>query len=426
MITNLSTVKTNHAMFIYFIMATFLCFEMALQVSPGVMTQQLMHDLKIDHAGLGFMSGAYFYTYAAMQIPAGLLLARYNIRYVVAIALCFCISGILLLANAHQLWVGVLARILTGTGSAFGFVSVLVVAVRYFPAKQFALLAGIAQLLGAVGAMCGVAPLSSFVDWVGWRLALVYLAFFGTFLVVSVLLFVRENAHEKQTQVIEKKPTVLTELLTILRLRQNWAVAAYAFFSWVPMTAFASLWGIPYLTTMYHFTPELGSALIAMIWIGVAIGSPLAGIVSEWVSSRRLILFMVGLLGLCSGLLVIYCQLNIYYLWILLFIMGIGSAGQALSFAVVKDNNHSAESAALGFNNMAVVITGGLVQPLVGLLITMGIHLSGAQNELLGYRFALWIVPLSFFACMLLSKVFIKESHPQHMVLREKKEIEYA
>ena len=43
------------------------------RVAPAVMTDQLMADFEISAAALGHLSAFYFYSYAAMQIPTGIL-----------------------------------------------------------------------------------------------------------------------------------------------------------------------------------------------------------------------------------------------------------------------------------------------------------------------------------------------------------------
>ena len=64
--------------FVFFLAAVFLIFEMAVQVSPSVMTKQLMQDFSINAAALGWMSSVYFYSYTIMQIPSGLLYDRFG------------------------------------------------------------------------------------------------------------------------------------------------------------------------------------------------------------------------------------------------------------------------------------------------------------------------------------------------------------
>ena len=75
---------------IFVLVALFLVFEMAVQVSPGVMTQQLMADLHLNANQLGVMSGCYFFSYTLMQIPAGLLYDRFNVRTVIILPLLTC------------------------------------------------------------------------------------------------------------------------------------------------------------------------------------------------------------------------------------------------------------------------------------------------------------------------------------------------
>lgn len=64
--------------FIYTLAALFLLYEMGLQVSPSIMTRNLMYEFKVGAASLGVMASFYFYSYTLMQIPVGLLFDRFN------------------------------------------------------------------------------------------------------------------------------------------------------------------------------------------------------------------------------------------------------------------------------------------------------------------------------------------------------------
>ena len=86
---------------VYALAAAFLCYEMALQVSPSIMTSQLMRDLHIDAAGLGLMSGFYFYSYTAMQIPVGLLFDRFSAKLLISIAVVICSLGAIFFGMTH-------------------------------------------------------------------------------------------------------------------------------------------------------------------------------------------------------------------------------------------------------------------------------------------------------------------------------------
>src|SRR5579871_2693243 len=190
---NFSNLKT---LLLYGIVSFFLFFEMAVQVSPSVMATQLMHDLNLGAFGLGLMSGVYFYTYTAMQIPSGVLFDKYNPRVIITLAILICTLGTLLFSYANGIFLGSVARLLMGTGSAFAFVAVLVVTADLFKAKYFAMMTGITQMLAAFGAMAGQMPISILVNMVGWRHTLWILVLIGLLLTVVVWKLLK---YEKQS-----------------------------------------------------------------------------------------------------------------------------------------------------------------------------------------------------------------------------------
>ncbi len=51
----------------------FYMYEFILQVSPAVMTNQLINDLGLNAITLGTMAAFYYYSYTPMQLPAGFL-----------------------------------------------------------------------------------------------------------------------------------------------------------------------------------------------------------------------------------------------------------------------------------------------------------------------------------------------------------------
>ena len=60
--------------------AVFFFYAWVFRVAPSVMVEELMRDFAVGGAVLGHLSAAYFYGYAGMQIPVGLLLDRFGPR----------------------------------------------------------------------------------------------------------------------------------------------------------------------------------------------------------------------------------------------------------------------------------------------------------------------------------------------------------
>lgn len=398
------------AILIFSFMALFLCFEMALQVSPGVMTRQLTKALSLTPFSLGLMSGFYYVTYTAMQIPSGLMFDRTNFRVLVTLAILICSLGAALFGLSNSIITASLSRLLMGFGSAFAFLSVLTVADRYFPARYFALLTGIAQLLAAIGGMAGELPIAWLIDKLDWRNTLLLLAGIGT--VLGLIIWWIVTKPKKPAVNAETCENVSRTLHAIVRKPQTWWVAVYAFLNWAPVTAFAALWGVPYLQAAYGLPTTQAASLCALMWLGIGVASPFIGGLSDLMGRRNVLLIVTALIGMISISLVLYTtRLPIWLLGSLLFLTGLGSSGQILSFAVVKDESaKNRVSTSIGFNNMAVVASGMLMQPLIGHLLSH--HAAGSDTYLLAdFRYALILLPICYGICALLPFCLIRETY---------------
>ncbi|MES2218314.1 MAG: MFS transporter [Pseudomonadota bacterium] len=398
------------ALLLYGIVSLFLFFEMAVQVSPSVMSGQLMHDLNLGAFSLGIMSGIYFYSYTAMQIPSGFLFDKYNPRLVITFSILVCVLGTVLFAGAQNVYTGSLARLLMGSGSAFAFVAVLVVTADLFKAKYFATMTGITQMLAAFGAMAGQLPISILLAHIGWRHTLLVLAVIGTLL--AILVWKLLKYERKNLAVVSHSSVVPTRsnLKKILGRSQTWFIALYACLLWVPMSSVASLWGVPFLTSVDHVSPTSAAFLCSLMWLGLAVASPLLGIISTAMGKRVSPLAISALIGAIAFGLFLEFNFSPAVLGILLFFSGVACSGQALSFTLVKENNaHEVKATALAFNNMAVVISGAFFQPLIGKLIDAGQTSMPGVYAAASFKNGLLIVLCAYVVAFAVATFLIKE-----------------
>jgi MFS family permease len=372
-----------------------------LQVFPGLLGEQLMSAFNITPLGLSFLASTYFYVYAFMQIPAGLMLDRFAIHQVIIFPLLMCSVGVLLFSCAHSIALATFARILMGTGSAFAFISVLVIAKDLFAPKYFAFLTGLAQLLGATGACLGNAPLLYLFNKLhNWRSVLIFVSVAG-FLLVGVIaqyLYSRKRLLAKKSHV----PLAKT-LRVIFTNRQVNYISLYACFSWAAIPVFASLWGIPFLTSWHHFTKLQAANANSFLWIGFALGSPFVGWFSDFIARRRIPLVATAVLGLAATLaLLLINQSSFMFTTFLLFCVGLACAGQALCFAIVQENVEPGMAAgAIGFNNMIIIFFGAILQNVTGKIIAT----HGAE-----YVWGVLILPVCFMLSLFISVFLIKET----------------
>jgi MFS family permease len=373
--------RLSRASIMYAVVALFLFFEMSVQVAPSVMAHQLIDTFQSSALSLGIMSGCYFYTYALMQIPSGMALDKFQPRWVITIAILICVMGNTLLGLAQDIYIASLARLLMGFGSAFAFVSVLVVTKDLFQPKHFAMITGITQALAALGAMAGQLPISILVGYVGWRNSLLLLSVIGlliAILVFATIKYTRCFCEQIHWSCNAKKPSRYMVLLD----SQTWWIALYAMLMWAPMSGFASLWGVPFLERVDGFSSSQAALVVSLMWLGLALFSPLLGHFSTRYNNRKYALVLSSLLGVASFLMVLSLHRHIMVVAIFVFLSGGACSGQALSFSVVKERSQrNVVAMAIALNNMAVVISGAIVQPLIGAALDHFAHLTSVPYE---------------------------------------------
>ncbi len=397
----------------------FYFYEFAIQVSPSVMTDDLMRDLQIGAASVGFISAFFYYGYTPMQLPAGMLYDRFGPRILISIAACICASGALIFGLSQDIWMAALGRFMTGFGSSFAFIGCLVLVSRWFAPKYFALLAGVVQAMSSIGAMVGEMPFAHLVATYGWRHTMIYTSFAGYLVVILVWLIVRDSPNgkiDKQVSTGQFGHGVWHKLHNVSRHSQTWWIALYAFAIWAPIVTFAALWGVPFLMAKYGLSTPVAASMVSLIWIGIGLGSPFTGWASDRIGRRCLPLTLCGLIGAFATVAVIYVHLPVWVILIALFAFGFAASGQTLSFGVVQDTNPPRRvGTAIGLNNMCVVLGGALFQPLVGVLLHHTWH-GAMQNgapfySVHDYQVALVMVPICYFIAFITSASKIRETH---------------
>ncbi|OJA00726.1 MFS transporter [Rickettsiella grylli] len=410
------------AVVICILASCFYMYEFILQVSPAVMTNQLISDLKLNAITLGTMTAFYYYSYTPMQLPAGFLFDRFGPRRLLTIAILMCALGAFLFSSTTTIATASAGRFMMGMGSSFAFIGTLVLISRWFPSRYFAFLTGLVELMSCIGAIVGETPLTIAVDHWGWRHTILNLAVIGVILGLLIWLIVRDSpevvskGHKFQPT---SKKGVLHSFHQVAENNQTWFIALYSFMVWAPITAFAALWGIPFLVIAYGISTKAASTACTMIWLAIGIGCPLLGWWSDTVNLRGVPLKFAASLGLIGLIPVIYIpHLPLLWLYICLFLFGLAASGQSLAFGVVKDNNHSSVAGtAMGINNMATVAGGALFQPLIGIFLHFswnGSYYNGRPFYTLeDYRKAFIILPFCYLIAFLIGKFLIRETHCQ-------------
>jgi sugar phosphate permease len=357
--------------FMWSLGALFYCYEFCLQVSPSVMTNEIMREFSVSASELGHLSAFYLYAYTLMQIPVGILLDRYGPRRLLTIAILFCATGSLLLGTAKIFAIAALGRFLIGIGSSFAPVGCMHLAATWLPINRFALMTGMMLTIGMIGAVTGEAPLSMMVAKLGWRETLILFGAIGFVLSLIIWSIVRDRSLQTDKRIISKSEGFLSGIRYVLKNKQIWVVAIYGGLMYLPTPAFAGLWGVSFLMSSYSLTRTTAAFFISLIFIGWAVGAPLFGWFSDRISKRLPPMIIGGIGALITIIGILYISnMALFIIGTLLFLFGFFSSGFLPAFSVAREINPPETNAtALGFVNTLNNLGGALAQPFIGLIL---------------------------------------------------------
>ncbi|MBA2710567.1 MAG: MFS transporter [Tatlockia sp.] len=398
----------------------FYFYECLLQVSPSVMSSELMRDFAVTSQTLGILSGIYFYSYAAMQLPGGVLMDRFGPHRLVTLATAICAISTIAFGLTDNFLMACIARLMIGFGSSFAAVGSMKLAANWFPANRFALLTGMMVTIGMLGAIGGEAPLALLVDTYGWRHSMIIMGIIGLVLSVLILLIAQDEPARKPNEPhhqVEEEP-LWTSLLTLIKNKQLWLIACYGGLMYMSTPVFCGLWGVPFLMFKMGLAKTTAANYISLVFVGWAIASPLWGLLSNRIGLRKPPLYIGSIGALLTSVLFIYAPITSdWIMQVLLFLFGIFSAGFLPAFAVAKELcSKKYVATGLSFMNMMNMIGIALAQPMIGFILDKmwrgDIVDKVRVYPIEAYHVALSLLPIGIFISLIILPK-IRETHCQ-------------
>lgn len=313
------------------------------RVAPGVMAKDLMQAFGATGTIVGLLSATYFYAYAGLMIPAGLLVDAFGVRKVVTAGGTLMGLGTLAMALASGQGVLFAGRFLVGAGAAVLFVGALKIAATWFPPSYFGTLSAVTASTGVLGALIGTAPLAWLVALAGWRGGLWVVALVT--LAVSALCawVVRDHpgSGEAPAAPLPSLGAVLAGLGQVLSNRHTWP-PFLAFFCLYAASGNLMLWVVPYLRDVYGLSTSEAAVYATATSLALLFTGPLTGFVSDRVLRRRRLPFTILTASQFVAWLVLLATLGglpLGALYALFFVMGAVSGAFVLTWPLGREVN---------------------------------------------------------------------------------------
>ena len=354
------------------------------RLSLSVVANDLIQAFQTTAGGMGFLGSIYFYCYAAMQFPAGLLSDSLGPRKSVTFFLIIASAGSILFGFAPTLEVAYLSRVMVGVGVSMVFIPTMKILSQWFRVHEFAFMTGILNAIGGLGVLAATWLLAIMTALLGWRFSFELIGACTFIIVALVWLIVRDRPEDKDwpsiAQIdnkggappqIQKQIPLLAGARRVVAEKYFWPVAIWFFFDCGIFFGFGALWGGPYLMHVYDMTRAQAGTVLSMIAWGMIIGSPPLGYLSDKIMKSRKKPFI-----LCNLILVIELVfLNVYpaglsriSLYVFFFIFSICASSVVIfGFTMIKEL-FPVEMAgtSTGMVNLFPFLGGAVFMPLLG------------------------------------------------------------
>jgi MFS family permease len=299
----------------------------------ALIASRLVSDLGLGAADLGFLTSVYFLTFAAIQLPLGILLDRYGPRRVQSGLLLIAAAGAALFGAATGFWVLVLARALIGLGVAAALIAGLKAIVLSFPKERLPLVNGVFVMLGALGAVTATAPAEWLLAIIGWRGLFEWLAVVTALCALVIFAVVPERASAGTQRTAEAK----AGFRMVFRDPRFWRLAPLSATCIGTAWALQGLWAAPFMADVEGLAhPTIVHHLFVMA-LALSVGALLLGAGSDRLRryrvSPQIVLLGAGIVFIAAEIMVV-ARLPIpsFALWAVISSVG---AATVLSYAIL-------------------------------------------------------------------------------------------
>jgi MFS family permease len=233
----------------------------------AVIGPDLVRDFGVAPGALGLLTSVYFLTFAAAQLPLGVMLDRYGPRRVNAALLSIAAIGAAVFAYASS-FTGLLAgRALIGIGVSGALMAALKAFALWFPRNRLATVNGLLMAMGGLGAVAASAPVQTLLQTMDWRGVFQWFVV-ATLVVMLAVLFVVPRAAQSAARA-EPLAATIAGIGTVFRNPVFWRIGLVCLTAQGGFLAAQGLWMTPWLIDVVGVSRPVAAQYL--LWMALAI-----------------------------------------------------------------------------------------------------------------------------------------------------------
>jgi len=395
------TPQPSRLILIFSILSALFVLSQFYRVSNAVIAPNLIRDLGLNAEMLGVLGGAFFYVFTLLQIPMGPMLDRIGPRMIMSVSCLIGAMGAFLFAFGDSFHSVLIGRIMIGAGMAPMLMGAFKTFTLRYPPEKFATLVGLISAVGTIGNIFAASPLAFLTSTIGWRMTFLMTGMITILLSFLVYWILKGEKIEegRVSSPSQDKPEmgILQSIRLITGSLAFWQFGAVAFFRYGVFVSLQGLWLGPYLIYIKGFSPVQAGNLLILLAMGVILGSPIGGRLSDRHFQSRKGVALIGLSLYCISLIPLTGIWRIehpFLFGLIFFFIGFFHGFGMLIYAHAKDLFPRAISGTvMTYVNFFTMAGAGVFMPLLGKVIE-SFPRTGASYPAEAYH-------LSFLICFL-------------------------
>jgi len=273
----------------------------AQRIAPVPLFDELRLRFATDYVGVGNLFGAYLLTYAVSNIPAGILADRVDNKHLLTIGAALSLLASLVFAMAKDYPIALASRLALGISGALIYIPSVRYVVISFPKEKRASAMGLVEVGAGVGMFLSLTLLPLLVREFDLLRAFLLLPVFAALVLGAVLL----GLPREQPQ--GSGSSLRARLIALGNTRPLWNLLVYFFLG---MLAHYSVlgWLPTFLRANFSYSAVQAGLISTLVTLALVVGSPLAGILSDRLGTRTLILLCGSVMSVVSFILFLVSQ----------------------------------------------------------------------------------------------------------------------